>query len=232
MRKFFNSFFIIGALLSTMMIETSYATDLDVTVASRHMFRGTPQCDAIGLQSSLTVPLVENNLGATSFNLWGHVPITGTFSEIDFSLSQELGSVGTLSLVSQYYDGSMLEIDSHDIEVGLQTNFAGIGVELYRVVKSAEIEGNTYLELGYGVSDFDLFVGVGDGTYSDSGDFEPVNVGFTYEVGPPERTERGERPAPRWGDRPDFRAWSSGLAATFIYNPSTETPYFVVSKNW
>lgn len=214
MRKILCSLLI---ALSTFATTSAVAADLDVTALNRHIYRGKPVDDAIAVQSSLTIPLADNNLGSTSFGIWNHLPIAGDFSEIDFSLTQELGEIGSLSVVSQFYDGTLLDIDSHDIEVGLSTNFAGVGISLNRIVKSATIEGDTYVELGYGLGDYDLFVGVGDGAYAESGDFAPVNVGFTYSPKAGEDRRRG---------------WMSRYTASFIYNPDTEKPYLVVTKSW
>lgn len=217
MRNFIITSF---AIITTIFSSLASAADVDVKVSNRHMFRGNPVGETVGIQPSLTIPSAENNLGETSFNIWGHLPIIGTFSEIDLTLTQELGEVGVLNVTTQYYDGSFVELDSHDIEVGFSTNFGGVDLSLNRIALSDTIEGDTYVELGYGFGDYDLFVGVGDGAYSESGDFEAVNVGFTYNI--PEPTKRGRRAA----------SWMRGYETSFIYNPSTETPYFVVSKSW
>jgi len=190
-------------------------TTLEVSLDSRYVFRGTAVTDGVGVSSSLTTALASNNLGTTSFNLWGHTPIAGDFSEIDFSLSQGISDIATLTLTSYYYGGNIGDIDSHDIEATLAGNFGGVDVAASRVLSSDTIEGDTYVELGYCLDDWSVFAGVGDGAYSEAGDFAPVNVGFSYS--PPSRG-RG-----RWG---------TGYSASLIYNPSTENTFLVASKRW
>ena len=189
-------------------------TTLEVSLDSRYVFRGTGVTDGVGVSSDLTVPLANNNLGTTSFNLWGHTPIAGDFSEIDFSLSQGISDIATLTLTSYYYGGNIGDIDSHDIEATLAGNFGGVDVAASRVLSSDTIEGDTYVELGYSIrNDWQLFAGVGDGGYSEAGDFAPVNVGFTFE------------PRNRCNKR-------CGYSASLIYNPSTENTFLVASKRW
>jgi len=198
-------------------------TTLEVSLDSRYVFRGTGVTDGVGVSSELAVPLANNNLGTTSFTLWGHTPIAGDFSEIDFALSQGISDIATLTLTSYYYGGNIGDLDSHDIEATLAGNFGGVDVAVSRVLRSDTIEGDTYVELGYSLGDeWQVFGGVGDGGYSEAGDFAPVNVGFTFEPAPPTRVGR-DRPVNRWG---------FGYSASLIYNPSTEQTFLVASKRW
>lgn len=190
-------------------------TTLEVSLDSRYVFRGTAVTDGVGVSSELAVPLANNNLGETNFTLWGHTPIAGDFSEIDFALSQGISDIATLTFTSYYYGGNIGDLDSHDIEATLAGNFGGVDVAASRVLRSGTIEGDTYVELGYCIDDWHVFAGVGDGGYSEAGDFAPVNVGFNYS------------PTPKGRSR-----WGSGYSASLIYNPSTENTYLVASKRW
>ena len=197
-------------------VADEHGATLEVSLDSRYVFRGTAVTDGVGVSSELGVPLANNNLGETSFTLWGHTPITGDFSEIDFVLSQGIMDIATLSFTSYYYGGDLGDLDSHDIEATLAGNFGGVDVGVSRVLNSDTIEGDTYVELGYSLGeDWQVFGGVGDGAYSETGDFAPVNVGFNYSP----TSDRQSR-------------WASGYSASLIYNPSTENTFLVASKRW
>lgn len=195
-------------------------TLLGVSLDSRYVFRGTAVTDGVGVSSELAVPLANNNLGKTSFNIWGHTPIAGDYSEIDFALSQGISDIATLTLTSYYYGGNIGDLDSHDIEATIAGNFGGVDVGVSRVLRSDTIEGDTYVELGYSLGDeWQVFGGVGDGGYSEAGDFAPVNVGFTFVPTPP-------------CGRCNQSNWGTGYSASLIYNPSTENTFLVARKRW
>ena len=204
MRNFIMAAFAVLSLTFSSMV--SAAPNLDVSVFSRHVWRGGSAGDVVSIQPSLTVPFDSTG---TSLNIWGQVPINGGATEYDFTVSQEVGEYATVIATSYYYpsaESPFLDIDSHDLEVGVASTFGDASVYVGRVVSSTSVEGDTYAEVGYPLSDFGLSVGVGDGAYSESGDFGVVNVGLSYS--------------------------NDGYGASFIYNPDSETPYFVVSKTW
>lgn len=196
----------VAVLSLTFSSMVSAAPNLDVSVFSRHVWRGGSAGEVVSIQPSLTVPFDSTG---TSLNIWGQVPINGGATEYDFTVAQEVGDYATVIVTSYYYpsDASpFLDVDSHDLEVGLASTFGDASVFVGRVVSSTSVEGDTYAEVGYPLADFGLSIGVGDGAYSESGDFGVVNVGLSYS--------------------------NDGYGASFIYNPDSETPYFVVSKTW
>jgi|TARA_R100000030_G_scaffold26127_1_gene19019 hypothetical protein len=219
MRNFIMAAFAVLSLTFSSMV--SAAPNLDVSVFSRHVWRGGSAGDVVSIQPSLTVPFDSTG---TSLNIWGQVPINGGATEYDFTVAQEVGDYATVILTSYYYPSDtspLLDVDSHDIEVGVGSTFGDASVYVGRVVSSTSVEGDTYAEVGYPFAGFDFSVGVGDGAYTDSGDFGLVSVGLSYTPAKPER-----------GDRGAARNWLKGYGASFIYNPDSETPYFVVSKTW
>ena len=211
----------IAVLSLTFSTMVSAAPNLEVSAFSRHVWRGASAGDVVSIQPSLTVPFDSTG---TSLNIWGQLPINGGTSEYDFTVSQEVGEYATVILTSYYYPSDtspLFDVDSHDIEVGVSSSFGDASVYVGRVVSSVSVEGDTYAEVGYPLFGFGLVVGAGDGAYSESGDFGVVNVGLSYVPVPPAR-----------GDRESARRWLKGYGASFIYNPDSETPYFVVSKTW
>ena len=207
MRKFIMA----GAAVAALLFSTAPAfagAELSVDAFSRHVWRGTAGSSSISIQPTLDLATVDTNIGATSLGIWGQIPITGDETEYDITLSQEINDYGTVNITSYYYDGPFLESDSHDIEVGVAGTVGGVDLFVGRFVSGDTVKDDTYIELGYELDGYNLHVGAGDGGYTTEGDsFQLVNVGVSVTT-------------------------DDGYAASFIYNPDSETPYFVVSKSW
>tara|TARA_R110000824_G_scaffold81446_7_gene204771 strand:+ start:1935 stop:2558 length:624 start_codon:yes stop_codon:yes gene_type:complete len=183
-------------------------TEVGVDVFSRHVWRGTAGPTSLSIQPTVSIPF-DSNVGSTSIELWGQTPITTGDTEIDITVSQELGEYGSIGVTSYYYEGAFLNADSHDVEVGFSTSYDGVNLFVGRFVNGDVVKDDTYVELGYKFDDFNLFLGAGDGSYVTEGSgFALVNVGVGFET-------KGK----------DY-------GASFIYNPDTETPYLVINKSW
>ena len=207
MTKFIAKCAIVFALLVS--VTPSFGeTEVGVDLFSRHVWRGTAGSDNLSVQPTVTVPF-DSTIGVTTVGVWGQIPITtGDTEEIDITVSQEVGEYGTVSVTSYYYDGPFLDADSPAIELGVSTSYAGVDLFVGRFVNGDAVKDDTYIELGYALDEFNLFLGAGDGGYVTEGsDFAVVNVGVGVES-------------------------DAGYGASFIYNPDTETPYLIVSKSW
>ena len=206
-----KKFIMAGAAVAALLFSTAPAfagAELSVDAFSRHVWRGTAGSSSISIQPTLDLATVDTNVGATSLGIWGQIPITGDETEYDITLSQEINDYGTVNITSYYYDGPFLESDSHDIEVGVAGTVGGVDLFVGRFVSGDTVKDDTYIELGYELDGYNLHVGAGDGGYTVEGDsFALVNVGVSVET-------------------------EGGYAASFIYNPDSETPFFVVSKSW
>ena len=207
MKKFITAM----VAMATLLIgnTTAYAgAELSVDAFSRHVWRGAAGPSSISIQPTLDLVSFDSNIGSTSVGIWGQIPITGGETEYDFTITQEVAEYGTVNLTSYYYDGPFLESDSHDIEVGVAGSFSGVDLFVGRFVSGDAIKDDTYIELGYELDGYNFHVGAGDGSYTADGDsFALVNVGVSV-------------------------ATEDGYGASFIYNPDSETPFFVVSKSW
>ena len=182
--------------------------ELGVDAFSRHVWRGQAGPASVSIQPTLDLVSVDTNIGATSVNIWGQIPITRGETEYDFTISQEVGEYGSVNVTSYYYDGPFLDSDSHDIEVGVAGSYNGVDLFVGRFVSGDEVKDDTYIQLGYELDGYNFHVGAGDGGYVAEGDsFALVNVGVSIAI-------------------------EGGYGASFIYNPDSETPYFVVSKSW
>jgi len=207
MRKFITAMVAIATLL--IGNTTAYAdAELSVDAFSRHVWRGAAGPSSISIQPTLDLVSFDSNIGSTSVGIWGQIPITGGDTEYDITIAQEVGEYGTVNLTSYYYDGPFLESDSHDIEVGVAGSFSGVDLFVGRFVSGDDVKDDTYIELGCELDGYNLHIGAGDGSYTGEGDsFQLVNVGVSV-------------------------ATEGGYGASFIYNPDSETPFFIVSKSW
>ena len=202
---------IVFAALAAMFISTPVTADdfvdIETSLVSRYVWRGSAGSDAISIQPSVTLP-VDTNVGTTSINIWGNVPWSGADTEYNFSFTQDINEYGSISITSYYYDGSFLESDSHDLEVGISTSLKGISLFAGRFVNGDDVKDDTYVELGYELDGIDFHVGAGDGGYVADGDgFALVNLGLSVSN-------------------------DDGYGASLIYNPDSEAVFFVVSKLW
>ena len=207
MKKFITAMVAIATLL--IGNTTAYAgAELSVDAFSRHVWRGAAGPSSISIQPTLDLVSFDSNIGSTSVGIWGQIPITGGETEYDFTITQEVAEYGTVNLTSYYYDGPFLESDSHDIEIGVTGSYGGADIFVGRFVSGDTVKDDTYIEIGYELDGYNFHVGAGDGSYTAEGDsFALVNVGVSV-------------------------ATEGGYAASFIYNPDSETPFFVVSKSW
>ena len=207
MKKFIMAVAAVAALLFSTAPAFAGA-EVSVDAFSRHVWRGAAGPSSISIQPTLDLVSFDSNIGATSVGVWGQIPITGSDTEYDITLTQQVDKFGTVSLTSYYYDGPFLESDSHDIEIGVAGAFSGVDLFVGRFVSGDAVKDDTYIEFGYELDGYNFHVGAGDGGYTVDGDsFQLVNVGVSV-------------------------ATEAGYGASFIYNPDSETPFFVVSKSW
>ena len=207
MKKFIMVVAAVAALLFS--TTTAYAgAEISVDAFSRHVWRGQAGPASISVQPTLDLVSVDSNIGATSVSIWGQIPVMGDDTEYDFTVSQEVGEYGSVNVTSYYYGGPFLESDSHDIEVGVAGSYSGVDLFIGRFVSGDDVKDDSYIQLGYELDGYNFHVGAGDGGYVVEGDsFALVNVGVSVST-------------------------EAGYSASFIYNPDSETPYFVVSKSW
>ncbi len=207
MKKLFMVVAAVAALL--MSVTPAFAeAELSVDAFSRHVWRGQAGPASISIQPTLDLISIDSNIGATSIGIWGQIPITDGDTEYDITVSQEASEYGTVSITSYYYDGPFLEADSHDIEVGVAGTVGGVDLFVGRFVSGDDVKDDTYIQLDYELDGYNFHVGAGDGSYVAGGDgFALVNVGVSV-------------------------ATEGGYGASFVYNPDSETPYFIVSKSW
>ena len=74
-----KKFSILIAAIAAMFVGTPVSADdvieTDISVVSRYVWRGSSEATSISLQPSATLP-IESNVGLTSINVWGNVPLS------------------------------------------------------------------------------------------------------------------------------------------------------------
>ena len=185
---------------------TPVLASIETSVFSRHVWRGQPGPSAVSVQPTISA-VIDNHIGETTIEVWGQIPITGSDTEYDFTISQTLGDYGTIAITSYYFDGSFLSGENHDMEVGIAASQFGIDLFIGRFVKGNDVKEDTYIELGYTVSEYNLSVGIGDGSYTSDGASAVVSVGVGVSN-------------------------EEGYGASLIINPDSEASFLVISKSW
>ena len=199
---------LLAALTTVVVLATPALSQpsLDISVLNRHSWRGQPSDNSVSIQPELAVQIGE--VGTTA-SVWSNFPIEGKKTEHDFMLSQIVGDVAKVSVISYYYNGPFLDTDSHDIEVGVASAFAGVGVYAGRFISGDKVKDDTWLNVSYNLADsLNVFAGVGNGNYVSNGDgLSLVLLGVSTLN-------------------------KDGYTGTLQYNVDTETPLLIVGKSW
>lgn len=168
--------------------EASSSFDTGVDIYSSYIWRGAKFGSGPAFQ-----PYVEFSTGDFALGAWGSVSSsTDEGYEMDLYASYSAGPV-SFTLTDYYFGGDWTEFKTmHSLEpsvalsagdfsftaaymflAGMDDDPSTIGDE------SADFgeEGDTYLEAGYSFSSVDVFLGAGDGQYTDDGDFNICNIG-------------------------------------------------------
>ncbi len=171
--------------LETMAQEWNTGVDL----YSSYIWRGSKFGTGPAVQ-----PSVEFSSGGLAIGTWGSVSTGGwdgafetddagrtTFVgseafEMDLYASYSFGFGLTLTVTDYYFGGKYFEGASHYFEpsVGLELgNFSLLGA--YMIGDGVK---DSYAQLGYAIGDVDLYVGAGNGQYTEDGKFMVCNVGI------------------------------------------------------
>jgi len=201
-----NNFIIIllAAFSSILYADIKIQADL----FSRYVWRGADYGNSVSLQ-----PQIENDFGSVSIGIWGSVPLTTNTlntnaNECDLFINADLGSFN-FTLTDYFfptYDGtdSLFNINKHIFEIALSTKVGPL--ELMSAYNFyGEDKNSIYIEFNRQWKNSSLFLGFGNGIYSDSGDFIPMNLGLNVS--------------------------KDQYHASYIINPDKETSFLVFGVN-
>jgi hypothetical protein len=171
-KNIFLSLFALLLSASSIQAQTSLGADY----VSAYIWRGA-QLDASAVQ-----PYIEYTTGNLTIGTWGSYSTSAlNLQEVDFYFSYALGdlSVG----ITDYYipENDIFDLDTdHVVEANLGYSLGDISVSANYTFAGAT-DGDTYVELGYSGTEFDVFAGLGNNAYvtNFNGDVGLVNFGFS-----------------------------------------------------
>lgn len=197
--------------------ESSSPFSLGADVVSNYVWRGS-KFGGPSIQ-----PYIELGLGNFAAGTWGSFSLNGfDVLENDFYLSYSVGDL-SLAFTDYYYQGPLFDFSdtsgSHAFEIGASYSIKGLNISAGYVLNeaggAASAGGDIYVELGYSFTNFDVFLGAGNGWYTleDAGEddvFGVVNVGLSTS----KEIEIGEFTLP--------------VSGSVIVNPQAEVAYLLV----
>jgi len=186
-------------------VEVSTGVDL----YSTYVFRG------VAYSGPSWQPSIELSTGGFAIGAWGSQGYDG-FQEMDLYAGYSFDFGLYLGLTDYYYPGSSFgDGDSHAIEINAGYEIDSFSLAgnyiLTEAPNAGSAGGDTYFELGYSLSEADLFIGAGDGWHSSDGEFALVNIG----IGTSKEIVISD-------------TFSIPVSGAAIYNPDSEQFYILV----
>lgn len=186
-------------------VEVSTGVDL----YSTYVFRG------VAYSGPSWQPSIELSTGGFAIGAWGSQGYDG-FQEMDLYAGYSFDFGLYLGLTDYYYPGSPFgDGDSHAIEINAGYEIDSFSLAgnyiLTEAPNAGSAGGDTYFELGYSLSEADLFIGAGDGWHSSDGEFALVNIG----IGTSKEIVISD-------------TFSIPVSGAAIYNPDSEQFYILV----
>ena len=136
-------------------------------------------------------PYVEFGVGGFAIGAWGSFGIgliDEAVNEADLYAGYSFDFGLSVGLTDYYYQGSSYfeysdTISSHAFEANLGYEIGGFSVAANYIFNDAHAGAGSqgsdmYFEAGYSFSNFDIFLGAGDGWHTTDGDFAICNIGI------------------------------------------------------
>ena len=201
---------------NVMAQSSSWSTGADLV--SGYVWRGAKFGTGPAIQ-----PTVEFSTGSLAIGAWGSYGLTtdaeenseaDLYASYAFKLSKSVSLTATLT--DYYFPSAGIDYfngEAHSFEPMLGLSMGKLSLTgAYMTNKSGNQDiGDTYLEAGYAFSHINVFLGAGNGQYTDDGDFDVCNIGI--------------------GTSKDLKITDSftlPLFGSVIMNPSTQQLYIVV----
>jgi len=189
-----------------LMLSSIFAnTEISVDLVSRYVWRGQDYGNAAAIQ-----PNFQKNIGSFSLGAWGSWsispgPADASGNECDLYISTKIGPA-SLVLTDYFfpsYNGSdsLFNLDKHTFEVSTAFDIKQASLLFAAYIFGDDDLNSIYLEYNYKM----LTIGVGNGSYTVSGDLMPISIGLN--------------------------AKRDNLSASYIINPDSQTSFLVVGIN-
>ena len=175
------------AAIAVMTLSTTNvkAQDIGADFVSKYVWRGGDFGEA-SIQPYISTSIGEN----LEVGVWSSYALTDYgFSEVDAYISYSVGNFG-LTLTNYTFpgltddDGKSLYAGAFDTE-GLEVSAtADVGPVSLLAGYFTELE-DLYFEASFGLGEFGVAIGAGDGAYSEDGEFALCNIAIDYskEIG-------------------------------------------------
>jgi hypothetical protein len=131
-------------------------------------------------------PAVSFSTSGLTIGVWGSFDSQG-YAEADPYISWSFPFGLSLGVTDYYFcDQKLFEISdsigSHALDLNLGFETGGLSLSANYIVNEAggaeSAGGDMYFEAGYNFGNFNLFLGAGDGWYTEDGDFQICNIGI------------------------------------------------------
>jgi len=167
------TFLSIVAIIATTSIsaqeESPFSTGLDIY--SSYIWRGAKFGSGPAFQ-----PYVDFTKGNLSIGAWGSVNSSiDEALEMDLYASYSIGNLG-IAITDYYFGGSWLSDSTQYIEPALSYGAGNFSIMGAYMLSPDFSDGDMYFEAGYTLGAVDLALGLGDGQYTDDGDFMLCNI--------------------------------------------------------
>jgi hypothetical protein len=194
--------FLIGIIL--MLSSLFGKTTIEADLVSRYVWRGQDYGNAAAIQ-----PNIEKQIGSFALGAWGSWALNQgksdtSFNECDLYISTKFGPLG-ITLTDYFnpdYNGNdkFFHIDEHIFEINTTFNIKETSFLFASNILGDDLS-SIYLECSYQM----LTIGIGNGSYTVSGNFLPISIGL--------KAERDK------------------FSASYIINPDRETSFLVFGVN-
>ncbi len=208
------SLFLFAAILmagsyATFAQETKGSWTAGADIVSSYVWRGS-KAGAFSIQ-----PTVKYGSGGFTIGAWGSGDLTtGAPEEADLFASYAFKSGISLGVTDYHYNSSKLfESNVHAFEatIGYTVGKFSLAGNCILNKASGAGGGDKYFEAGYQFSTVKLFVGAGDGWYTNDTSFQACNIGITTT-----KTLKISE------------SFSIPLTGSIIVNPNKEQIYYVI----
>ena len=167
--------------LSAFAQESESKFSISSDIVSRYVWRGTQLSTSSAVQPGLSY-----STGGLTLGSWANYSLDASGTECDlyasYSFDFGLGVVVNDYFLPSDYAGKLAsgqyfntEDSVHVMELGLTYSTGGLSLGAYKYMNADKA---MYLEASYAFKNATLFAGAGNESYSNSGDFNLVNLGL------------------------------------------------------
>lgn len=184
-RLFFTGIVVLMIIITNQLQAQGEAKNSNFSVGAdfytNYVWRGTKFSTGPCVQ-----PSVKYVNGGLTFGVWGSFDSKG-YAEADPYISYTLPFGLSLGLTDYYYPGLPLfetsdTAGSHALEINTGFSKWGLSLSANYIVNqaggAASAGGDMYFQAGYTFTNFNLFLGAGDGWHTSNGKFAVCNVGI------------------------------------------------------